>query len=1730
MKSKFANILVASFLSLCLSLPAEAELAIPTFHKTVEETFEIPDHLGWIKAAHPGGAKTIYLIKDAHASIEAQKNIAHMISFFVNEKGLKTVFEEGYEGSVPSDYFFKFIQDPNKKKRVSHYLLSKLRISGAEYAHINRTQDFQLAGADDVALHLKCLFWYRRAIAFQKEIRSDLDRMEKAVGETMAKNFQTSFLSWLNEKRNFEEGQSGLDFYLQEWIKLTDQENLKKDIAGLLDQINDSSKVPLNGSANWQMMKNWLEQMTQMENRWVEQTLQQADDRRAYRYYQTLNRLQRLNLLELSFEEYLEIENDLKLNTDKLAEFLAVYAERPQVFSKKWERFLKSARRFYEFARKREAAIDDVLRQFKSSDEQAAVLIYGGFHERGIRQILSQQGYQYFIIVPAMSSFTKQDDEVYRQAMRATGIKDAAPPERLFETALVQGNQSVLAEIQQWEAFAESHPDLEVSLWDRVSREETLRRSESRIREAFEKIGLTDHEISRLIEYTLQFLTSPERQPFFQQNFEELLLSLADPARLSIALRPKAQGEHQSHSEWIDNVFHVYSRFHRDYLNSMPREMRQKIYQAKLLGPHHEPLLRKFLRENLAGSEALSEPVRTILESLNPNLSITQQGFALEDIHDFSSGRGLDEGSIVNQISLRLKNETIRVFLKGFGTGRKGRGKKEERQSELFETFYYQLAGLLGLRTIQSGYFDNPADGAMLGYTLMEEIHGTDTSRLFNLTKGIAYQLKQPFHQYGHSLVEEWARLAALADLLNKGDRRIIQNEHPQYQANFMVDLDSLQDGKEAVVGIDHNWLFNPDNRSVTTDLQKKGSPEMGILAAMPEFYTETGREQLLELFEKAYLRQWHQIFAREDQIRGLTGETFGEQSYEAEVLNASFQRDPLSALEEQKTALLKFVASVRSETREGVPEESVARAEGLMLGIPVMDAGAEFHEGRIVYRNSLKKIGNVFPVLVEEWGMKEIYLYGGLFEMPGDQFSGTGINRQLHQVEYSEESRFLRSADGRVTIAISGYDTKREALGDLILRDEHGNPFSSTRKLNPHLSDSAESRGSYEKTENDLRQLIKKAHAAEVSIFVDFIPWVAPDAIHSGNIDQTFSRRLSPEELLHYRSLNSEAKQDFIEELLRRDVTFFAVEMGEGENAEVVLVKHLMSDFGTPNVDEAILNLFHPQAQQDYIDFLKGLIDLDVDGVRIDLGHVLLRKNLTGYMNAFGLPVPDHEPWQKIMDAVKAYAAAQGKSFKFIMEVYNDDDRAALQALGADVYYNHVFSDLYRIGKKDPYVKAWGLEGSLLAALKNKGFVIYPSNYDQTPLAHFHLSPAAILMLFSAVAEGRGDAGLRSFVAWRDALGMSGDVIPVPGGDRIKSDPNLEAESAHPHVRKMEELEIRTDIEKLKAAIPESPLARVQRDLQKIRQYGKPVPGTLDFTDNANRNRFFTLAWEVQDAGKSIWALLAIDPYGQEPSQSLDFIDLPVHLTEKQDPQTLEVFDTETGEIYPIQIRDIQGHRYVRIQNIGFNNVHKSYRLFVIQPKTPQTIIGDTIARSESRNEYSAGQVEAIVTNVKKSATLLMSASDALLLSDADKEVLLKMMLEHAKTSKWVIYDDHSNLDRDPFWETVRKLPNIFLTPYSADQAIARFGSRGSFAVHLSKGAKGKDPRLDFSGSERRDVKFARILDQPEMIALALLYAQNDGSIPGVVEQEDFLIAQTAFLDALQTHYLADLVISWSA
>jgi len=386
-------------------------------------SFSIPEELGRIESffsADP--AKTILYIQDAHDSLEAQKNIAGLISHLVEREGVETVFEEGYEGPVPTDRFFPAASGPAAKRRLSDFLLHKLRIGGAEYAHINRTRGFRLIGADDLVKYKKNIEAFRAAAKQNEAVARDLEAILAEIEALANRHFPKPVKEWLKLRDRLDDGAIELLDYLKRSVRLLPEGTAA---AGKIPSLILLLKAGEPGGAQFLEQAGEVEAQTVFQEMAVLEALISARfltsprDLAVLRYREAFHLLSRLNQIKVTPAEYAASKDNLsKLDTRELADFIARESGKSLVLSSAWEDNIRTASGFYEMAHERDRAIESALAGFvNGSAEKTAVLVYGGFHKAGIEAILRRLKVSYHILTPKISGPDPVHEDYYKQLM-----------------------------------------------------------------------------------------------------------------------------------------------------------------------------------------------------------------------------------------------------------------------------------------------------------------------------------------------------------------------------------------------------------------------------------------------------------------------------------------------------------------------------------------------------------------------------------------------------------------------------------------------------------------------------------------------------------------------------------------------------------------------------------------------------------------------------------------------------------------------------------------------------------------------------------------------------------------------------------------------------------------------------------------------------------------------------------------------------------------------------------------------------------------------------------------------------------------------------------------------------------------------------------------------------------------------------------------------------------------
>lgn len=466
---KYTAVLILTAFLLSAAGPSYAGLSSPT----AGTPFNLPEAWGYIDEFYqaPHSSKTILYIQDAHDSLEAQENIAKMIGHLVKEENVKTVLEEGYEGPVPTDSLFGFIKDPAVREKISWFFLDKLGIGAAEYAHINRKEDFRLTGADSLDLHLENISAYRTMTSNQERTLRGLDETQKEIRMLEDRFFPKEFKEWIKLKERFESHALPLPDYLRRTLDAVRKKN-PGTAYPLLEKILDPQAAA--EKIDFTDTKQLFQEIDTLENNVAHSFLTKERDYLIFQHYKNLSLLRRLAEMKLTPEEFSAAAPALKgTSLREIASFIAAESGKSLALSTAWEDNLSAALRFYELAQARDEAVQNALFNWaQNKEEKTSVLVFGGFHKKSLIAIMRKLGFSYAVISPRISAPDEIHHKYYKQLM-TEGRSDfeagfsAARADRP-PTLFLQPEHSALAQVQSLYQEATAYPDRSASLLGRT--------------------------------------------------------------------------------------------------------------------------------------------------------------------------------------------------------------------------------------------------------------------------------------------------------------------------------------------------------------------------------------------------------------------------------------------------------------------------------------------------------------------------------------------------------------------------------------------------------------------------------------------------------------------------------------------------------------------------------------------------------------------------------------------------------------------------------------------------------------------------------------------------------------------------------------------------------------------------------------------------------------------------------------------------------------------------------------------------------------------------------------------------------------------------------------------------------------------------------------------------------------------------------------------------------------
>ncbi|MFA6142838.1 MAG: putative PEP-binding protein [Candidatus Omnitrophota bacterium] len=430
-------------------------IAIPKDIAVTKEVYQ-----GQAASGNGTGSKTIINIQDAHASLTAQESISSILDSLVTNYDMKLVAVEGSSGYIDTS-ILKTFPDESIRKDTAKYLMSQGKMSAGEFFSITSNKSIKLYGIEDKDLYLENVDQFRKVYESNQSTKKDLDNLIKTLNELKDKLYtpelkqiesnsvlhedgkitftdRWKFVSELASKYNIDYKKYSNLSKLVESLKLEKEISFttaNKERDQLIDELSKKLNKPQLEALVLKSLSFKTNKITQGEYYSYLQDLANKTNIDPVPYKNLINYTEYIAIYESI--DLLEIFNEVKAYEDAIIEKLYTNPDQKKLHDlSKCVNYIKAlfelkltngdfeylekhiedckadipkeifanldtAMDFYRTAEARNQAIlRNTIKRMDAEGTEVAALITGGYHTKGISDLLKQKQTSYLVILP----------------------------------------------------------------------------------------------------------------------------------------------------------------------------------------------------------------------------------------------------------------------------------------------------------------------------------------------------------------------------------------------------------------------------------------------------------------------------------------------------------------------------------------------------------------------------------------------------------------------------------------------------------------------------------------------------------------------------------------------------------------------------------------------------------------------------------------------------------------------------------------------------------------------------------------------------------------------------------------------------------------------------------------------------------------------------------------------------------------------------------------------------------------------------------------------------------------------------------------------------------------------------------------------------------------------------------------------------------------------------------
>ncbi len=176
----------------------------------------------------------LYLIQDAHESLDAQKNIYQLLKMLVQERGVKKVYFEG--GATELDKsFYQFSNKPKLNQDVWEALFESGEMNGVEFYSTQAPEYVRFLGVEDESLYFENVYALKKVFDLQDLTKERLNEVERKIENLKGVHLTGDLKKVWDLQQSFDKKHIDLFQYANEVSRWTEKE-LRLDMSQVRNQ------------------------------------------------------------------------------------------------------------------------------------------------------------------------------------------------------------------------------------------------------------------------------------------------------------------------------------------------------------------------------------------------------------------------------------------------------------------------------------------------------------------------------------------------------------------------------------------------------------------------------------------------------------------------------------------------------------------------------------------------------------------------------------------------------------------------------------------------------------------------------------------------------------------------------------------------------------------------------------------------------------------------------------------------------------------------------------------------------------------------------------------------------------------------------------------------------------------------------------------------------------------------------------------------------------------------------------------------------------------------------------------------------------------------------------------------------------------------------------------------------------------------------------------------------